>query len=54
VACTAANAEGKVTKVVSGKAAESACPEGTGLALIYPEPKPGETVCLVPADGQGA
>jgi hypothetical protein len=54
VACTAANAEGKVTKVVNGQAAESACPEGTGLALIYPEPKPGQTVCLVPAGGQGA
>jgi hypothetical protein len=45
VSCSASDAEGKVTKVVNGKASESACPSDTGLALVYPEP--GETICLV-------
>lgn len=44
VSCTASAAEGKVTEVVHGEAAQSACPSDTGLALVYPEP--GETVCL--------
>jgi len=47
VPCTDPKAEGKVTKVVNGQAAESACPQDTGLALVYPEP--GQTVCLVKA-----
>ena len=54
VACTSADAEGKVTKVVPGKASDSACPQDTGLALVYPEPAPGQTVCLVKAsDAEG-
>ena len=55
VECTAANAEGKVTKVVNGKAEEKACPADTGLPLVYPQPAPGLTVCVDPvAAGQGS
>jgi hypothetical protein len=43
-----ASAEAKVTKVVSGQADEAACPEGTGLPLVYPEPA--TTICLDPAN----
>jgi hypothetical protein len=51
VPCTDPKAEGKVSKVVQGKAADSACPENTGLALDYPEPAPGETVCMDQVSG---
>jgi hypothetical protein len=55
VACTAPDAEGKVTKVINGKADVKACPEDTGLPLDYPEPKPGVTVCVDPVgSGQGS
>lgn len=53
VACTAPDAEGKVSKVVNGKADVKACPADTGLPLDYPEPKPGLTVCVDPA-GSGS
>jgi hypothetical protein len=44
VACSAADAQARTDKVVTDQAAESACPQDTGLVLVYPEP--GETICL--------